>query len=41
MKIVSLNGANYHYWKGKMKDFLFVKNMHIYVFVCTEAGVHV
>ena len=32
MKMVSLNGANYHYWKGKMKDLLFVKNMHIPVF---------
>ena len=32
MKMVYLNGANYHYWKGKMKDLLFVKNMHIPVF---------
>ena len=32
MKMVSLNGTNCHYWKGKMKDLLFVKNMHIPVF---------
>ena len=32
MKMVSLNGANYHYLKGTMKDLLFVKNMHIPVF---------
>ena len=32
MKMVSLNGENYHYWKGKMKGLLFVKNMHIHVF---------
>ena len=32
MKTVSLNGANYHYWKGNMKDLLFVENMHILVF---------
>ena len=32
MKMVSLNRENYHYWKGKMKDLLFVKNMHILVF---------
>ncbi|RDX79966.1 hypothetical protein CR513_39548, partial [Mucuna pruriens] len=28
-KMLSLNGANYHLWKGKMKDLLFVKKMHI------------
>ena len=32
MKTISLSGANYHFWKGKMKDFLFVKNMHLPVF---------
>jgi len=32
MKIVSLSGANYHFWKDKMKDLLFVKNMHLPVF---------
>ena len=32
MKMVSLSGANYHFWKGKMKDLLFVKNMHLPIF---------
>jgi len=32
MKMVSLSGANYHFWKGKMKDLLFVRNMHLRVF---------
>ncbi|RDX70596.1 hypothetical protein CR513_50148, partial [Mucuna pruriens] len=27
-RMVSLNGTNYHLWKGKMKDLLFVKKMH-------------
>ena len=31
-KIVCLNGTNYHLWKGKMKDLLFVKNLHLPVF---------
>ena len=31
-KIVCLNGTNYHLWKGKMKDLLFMKNLHIPVF---------
>ena len=30
-KMVCLNGSNYHIWKGKMKDLLFVKKMHLYV----------
>ncbi|RDY00402.1 hypothetical protein CR513_16423, partial [Mucuna pruriens] len=28
-RMVSLNGTNYHLWKGKMKDLLFVKKMHL------------
>jgi len=32
MKMVSLSGVNYHFWKGKMKNLLFVKNMHLPVF---------
>ena len=32
MKMVSLRGANYHFWNDKMKDSLFVKNMHLSVF---------
>ena len=31
-KMVCLNGSNYHIWKGKMKDLLFVKKMHLLVF---------
>lgn len=31
-KMVCLNGSNYHIWKGKMKDLLFVKKMHLPVF---------
>ncbi|RDX92325.1 hypothetical protein CR513_25566, partial [Mucuna pruriens] len=27
--MVSLNDINYHLWKGKMKDLLFVKKMHL------------
>ena len=30
--MVCLNGTNYHKWKGKMKDLLFVKNLHLPVF---------
>jgi len=32
MKMVTLSEANYHFWKGEMKDLLFVKNMHLSVF---------
>ncbi|CAA7059133.1 unnamed protein product [Microthlaspi erraticum] len=31
-RMISLNGANYHLWKGKMEDLLFVKEFHIPVF---------
>nr|KYP34057.1 hypothetical protein KK1_045015 [Cajanus cajan]KYP34065.1 hypothetical protein KK1_045023 [Cajanus cajan]KYP34067.1 hypothetical protein KK1_045025 [Cajanus cajan] len=31
-KIIALNGTNYHLWKGKMKDLLFVKKMHFPIF---------
>ncbi|VFQ98154.1 unnamed protein product [Cuscuta campestris] len=31
-RMISLNGTNYHKWKGKMKDLLFVKKMHLPVF---------
>jgi len=29
--MVALNGTNYHLWKGKMKDLLFVKKLHLLV----------
>ncbi|KAG4990937.1 hypothetical protein JHK87_024394 [Glycine soja] len=32
MKMISLSGENYPFWKGKMKALLFVKNMHLPVF---------
>ena len=32
MKMVLLNGSNYHLWKGKMKDLLFVKKLHLTIF---------
>ena len=32
MKMVLLNGSNYHLWKGNMKDLLFVKKLHLSVF---------
>nr|KYP73286.1 Retrovirus-related Pol polyprotein from transposon TNT 1-94 [Cajanus cajan] len=31
-KMIVLNGTNYHLWKGKMKDLLFVKKMYFPVF---------
>ena len=31
-RMISLNGANYHLWKGKMEDLLFVKEFHVPVF---------
>lgn len=30
--MISLNGSNYHVWKGKMKDLLYVKSWHLPVF---------
>jgi len=31
-KMVCLNDTNYHLWKRKMKDLLFVKKLHLPVF---------
>lgn len=31
-RMVSLNGRNYHVWKGKMEDLLYVKRWHLPVF---------
>nr|KYP33204.1 Retrovirus-related Pol polyprotein from transposon TNT 1-94 [Cajanus cajan] len=31
-KMIALNDTNYHLWKGKMKDLLFVKKMHLPAF---------
>jgi len=36
-RVVSLNGTNYHLWKGKMKDLLFVKKMHLPVFATQKS----
>nr|KYP52740.1 Retrovirus-related Pol polyprotein from transposon TNT 1-94 [Cajanus cajan] len=30
--MIALNDTNYHFWKGKMKDLLFVKKMHLPIF---------
>ncbi|RDY03182.1 hypothetical protein CR513_13256, partial [Mucuna pruriens] len=35
-RMVSLNSTNYHLWKGKMKDLLFVKKMHLPVFAAQK-----
>ncbi|WVZ03005.1 hypothetical protein V8G54_023811 [Vigna mungo] len=35
-KLILLNGENYHLWKGKMKDFLFVKNFHFPIFASNK-----
>ena len=37
IKMISLNGLNYHKWKGKMKDLLFVKSMHQPMFDTEQA----
>ena len=29
-KMISLNGTNYHKWRGKMKDLLLVKRLHLH-----------
>ena len=31
--MISLNGTNYHLWKGKMEDILYVKYYYLPVFV--------
>jgi len=31
-KMVALNSTNYHLWKGKMKDLLFFKKLHLPIF---------
>ena len=31
-RMICLNGTNYHLWKNKMKDLLFVKSLHLPVF---------
>ena len=36
-KMVCLNGGNYHILKGKMKDLLFVKKMHLPVFASNKS----
>ncbi|RDX99128.1 hypothetical protein CR513_17864, partial [Mucuna pruriens] len=35
-RMVSLNDINYHLWKGKIKDLLFVKKMHLPVFAAQK-----
>ena len=31
-RMVNLNGSNYHVWKGKMEDLLYVKEYYLPVF---------
>ncbi|CAA0826333.1 Unknown protein, partial [Striga hermonthica] len=31
-RMVTLNGSNYHVWKGKMEDLLYVKDYYLPVF---------
>ena len=31
-RMISLNGSNYHVWKGKMEDLLYVKDFYLPVF---------
>ena len=35
---ISMKGSNYHLWKGKMKDLLFVRNMHLPAFATKKPG---
>ena len=35
-RMITLNGSNYHTWKGKMEDFLYVKQFHLPVFACDK-----
>ncbi|KAH7544251.1 hypothetical protein JRO89_XS15G0136100 [Xanthoceras sorbifolium] len=35
-KMISLNGTNYHIWRNKMKDLLFVTKMHLPVFTTVK-----
>ncbi|KAL5842405.1 hypothetical protein ACOSQ3_013008 [Xanthoceras sorbifolium] len=35
-KMISLNGTNYHIWRNKMKDLLFVTKLHLPVFTTVK-----
>ncbi|KAJ0797294.1 putative RNA-directed DNA polymerase [Helianthus annuus] len=37
-RIVNLNGSNYHVWKGKMEDLLYVKDYYMPVFNTDKLG---
>ncbi|GJX52528.1 putative RNA-directed DNA polymerase [Tanacetum coccineum] len=36
-RMVSLNGSNYHVWKGKMEDLLYVKDYYLPVFTTKKS----
>ena len=36
-KMISLNGTNYHKWRGKMKDLLLVKRLHLPMFITQKS----
>ena len=31
-RMITLNGSNYHVWKGKMEELLYVKDYYLHVF---------
>ena len=31
-RMITLNGSNYHVWKGKMEELLYVKDYYLQVF---------
>ena len=35
--MICLNGINYHRWKGKMKDLLFVQGLHLPIFAAQKS----
>ena len=35
-RMINLNGFNYHTWKEKMVDLLYVKQFHLPVFACEK-----
>ena len=32
-RMITLNGSNYHVWKGKTEDLLYVKDYYLLVFI--------
>lgn len=36
--MVLLNGSNYHLWNGKIKDILFIKKLHLSIFIFAKSN---